>query len=410
MEISKRLAKQDSVAKFFFLLFWLLKPFYIRASGTIQIGDICLVIAVALILLRGYIRINLIDVKFYIFFGFVLLVNLIYFIKLDDFIFLKSTLFFLFNLLAIYGFRELINDDYFLYKLDKVLKLNLLIQLFLYLLDLGRWHSEGRYMGTYNDPNQLGFAILTTYCLIYCINRKLNIKGKWIFFIIASFMIYVTSSMGMLLGMLILFVCEQYFRISVVKKEYKLVYTFYLMFLTIGLLLIASMGILAISGNLKGNFYIFDRLLYKLDKGDTFLESFIIDRFLYPIVNAPKYLLLGSGEGLMIRFAPKEGEPHSTWLSICFYYGIIPFLFLLSWVKDNLRKIDYYVIPVYACVFIEALTLINHRQPSFWLLIVLGSVLTRKKREDNFISNNYEKQNLVIKNERNKIQHNNSNI
>ena len=75
MEISKRLAKQDSVAKFFFLLFWLLKPFYIRASGTIQIGDICLVIAVALILLRGYIRINLIDVKFYIFFGFVLLVN-----------------------------------------------------------------------------------------------------------------------------------------------------------------------------------------------------------------------------------------------------------------------------------------------------------------------------------------------
>ena len=56
-------------AKIFYLLFWLLKPFYLIESGSLQIGDICLGIAFLIVLFsdKMYFHVDKKDVPLFFF-------------------------------------------------------------------------------------------------------------------------------------------------------------------------------------------------------------------------------------------------------------------------------------------------------------------------------------------------------
>ena len=118
----------------------------------------------------------------------------------------------------------------------------------------------------------------------------------------------------------------------------------------------------------------FRRLTRKRTKfGGSWLYSFIRDRNLVGVINHPEVFLYGSGGGHMERFSitGDRRELHSTWIALAFYYGIIPFLFLISWIQRNLKGIKkIYLVPILALV-IESFTLVNFRQPTFWILFVL---------------------------------------
>ncbi len=375
LEQKKNKLTNLSLAKICYLLFWLFKPFYIIASGSLQIGDVFIILSFLLVIFDSNViaKFEKIDRGLYIFFAFVLFINSIYFLIYKDTSFLKSILFYAFNILGVFVGRIYLADDDFLKIFDKVLKLNLWIQLIIFFVGAGRWLGSTRYMGTYNDPNQLGFAVLTTYCLIYCISRKVDIKRRWLYFLIAFFLILQTASTGMFMGIVLLIVSEIYFKILTIQnKSLKIAYLVLLVFITFFISIIA-IYVLYFGDELDLDVNIIDRITEKMTKGDNVFESFIKDRHLYAFVDQPQYILWGSGEGFMKRFSRMTGELHSTWLGLLFYYGIIPFCFLISWIKDNLKNVDKYIIPVYICIFVEALTLINHRQPSFWALIVLGS-------------------------------------
>jgi len=372
-----------SAARFFYLLFWLLKPFYLGKSGSMQLGDLCLGISFLLVLLGDGMQIH-IDRKDVPLLMFVLSaagINLIYsaiYLNVD---FIKPILYFAFNFLCVYITRKFLEDSRFCRKLNTVLKFNLVLQLAIFLLGLGRWYSADRYMGTYNDPNQLGFAVLSTYCLIYCLNRKQHTGHQWIFFLLALFLIYETSSVGMFFGIALIFVFEQYFRLAKIESNTRKVW--YIAYLTIisGILVYAgSYFLLVVTGVVKTDINVLQRLANKFSSG-SFIDSFVKDRALGVVIREPIRFLYGSGEGVFKRLNGTGNELHSTWVSLLYYYGIIPFCFLLTWIRNNLKQIDWYIFPVYVCIFAEAFTLINHRQPSFWVLILLGSYLKRKTQE-----------------------------
>ena len=363
-----------------YFLFWLLKPYYVFKSGSVQPGDAFLAVAVFLLLCydRFVIHLRKQDKFLYLFFLCIFLVNFGYFVAYAETSFLKCLLYYVFNLLAVYMFRSLCTMPRFYTYFSAILKFNLFAQLILLLTGVGSWYTAGRYMGTYNDPNQLAFGIMSTYCLLFCISRLMPVKRRWLYFAMAAYLIYQSSSTGMLVAIAILFVCEQYFRLVSIKGNFnRACYIVYLLLITIVFLLlgIELVRILA-SGETEVPFL--RRFAGKLDKGDSFIESFIKDRNLTAVVNKPVYFLFGSGETKMSRFASSKGELHSTWIGLLFYYGIIPFCVLIAWIRSNMRNIDWYVIPVYLCLFAEALTLVNHRQPSFWTLIALAAVINRK--------------------------------
>lgn len=345
-----------------------------------QLGDICLGISFLLVIYSDEMQIH-IDEKDTPLFYFVIAVagiNSIYSAVYQDISFVKPILYFIFNFICVYVTRIFMDDPEFTGRFNRILKFNLILQLCIFLLGLGRWYSASRYMGTYNDPNQLGFAVLSTYCMIYCLNRKQPTKHQWIFFLIALFLIYETSSVGMFFGIALLFVFEQYFRLAKIESNNKKVwYIAYLVVVSGVLTYICGYFLLVITGVLDTDIYILQRIAWKIT-GGSFIDSFINDRNLSAVFDESHRVLYGGGEGVFSRFVGTGNELHSTWLGILYYYGIFPTLLVLNWIKNNLKKVDLYIWPVYICIFAEAFTLINHRQPSFWVLILLGSFLKCK--------------------------------
>lgn len=372
-----------NLALIFYFLFWLLKPFYLSESGSLQIGDLFLGLSFAFLWLGYGFSINLrkIDNYFYLFFLSVCLINVFYSMIYLNISFIKMILYYVFNFMVVYLYREFEATDNFYHNFARILKINLIVQFAIYLLGKGEWYGGSRYLGTYNDPNQLAFGILSTYCLLFCLSRIIKIKFRVLYFAISVFLIYQSSSMGMLMAIAILFVCEQYFKISDIKEGFsKSFYIVYLIIITVVFFFIGIEMFKVVIGGDTDIFFL-KRLSEKLNREDTFIESFIRDRNLWAIVNKPINVLFGSGEAMMSRFADNNGELHATWLAFLFYYGIIPFLFIITWIRHNLKNLDLYTVPVYVCLFIEAFTLINHRQPSFWTLIALAHVLKRKNDE-----------------------------
>jgi len=126
---------------------------------------------------------------------------------------------------------------------------------------------------------------------------------------------------------------------------------------------------------------ILDRLEQKINKfsgqGNELngLDAFLHDRQLHKVVTFPYYMLFGSGEGEFGRFIQSgdRDEIHSTFPSMLFYYGLIPFCLLLYWIFLQLRGIRFEIWAIYIALFLESFTLLNQRQPFFWLLLILGS-------------------------------------
>ena len=374
------------IAQFFFLMFWFLKPFYIKDSGSLQLGDICMGISFVFILINmiGYRKVLYAakDILLLIFLFAIIVINFVYYLKYTDTAFLKPIAYFTFSFMTVYLSRLFLDDKKILKFFSLVLKLNLWIQTFVYIFGAGRRYLDGvRYMGTYNDPNQFAFGVLTTYCLLFCLSRIITVKLRWIYFLLTVFLIYQSASTGMLISIAILFVFEQYFTFEKIKNKggnVKILYGVYL--LVFSLLILVVVGSMFFNlGTLKSDSVIFSRIFAKISQSDSLIRNFIEDRGLTPIFDYPQYMIFGSGEGFYKRFTIVGNELHSTWLGIWFYYGIIPFICLLVWIYKNLNKVDKYIIPVYICIFLEAFTLVNHRQPSFWTLIVLGSIITKVK-------------------------------
>ena len=155
-----------------FLLFIFLKQFYIFPSGSIGLADISLMLCFLLLLYSRNRDKSLLptlkqDVLLYLFLGFVIVINSIYGILNQNREFFKYSLFWLYNVCAIWAFRELYNlfGDRFLRQLNHVIKLNIITQLLIYLSGQGRFLHE--YWGCLLYTSDFRQQVFFLFCVFF---------------------------------------------------------------------------------------------------------------------------------------------------------------------------------------------------------------------------------------------------
>lgn len=384
--IGKRLTL--SLANYLFLLFWILKPFYIRESGSMQPADFIFIISFLVWVFekRGVIPVDRRELPLLGFIAFTFIINGIYAAVYEDKWLLVSTLYYVYCFLVLLVVRDSMANRRFLKGLLWASAFNLIIQLLVLLAGLGNymWHGY-RFMGTFNDPNQYAFSMFTSFLLVFILSSYMKEKehnrkkaAVLIFFALTAYFIIQGGSTGMLLGIGSFSVL---FFITFLHSEKTPTFQL-LKILTV--IVVVGVVVLMTSRNVdvnslddsagSGTFLLY-RLFAKIDLVENGgIQALFQDRGLEKILTHPCYLLFGSGEGMYTRFPASHYEIHSTFPGILFYYGIIPFLFLLKWIKNNLSNTSRILIPAYLALLIESLTLAHQRQPAFWMIIMLGSL------------------------------------
>lgn len=315
-------------------------------------------------------------------------INIIYFLLIGKFKFILSILYFVFNLIAIIVFSFVLENKKFVMKMRSILKVNLLIQIIIYILGMGKYYGAERYMGTFNDPNQYSYFVLLSLTFIYIINDKLEINTKdYPITIIAILLIIFSASTGMLLGLIILLLVKFLYEVNT-KQIYK--YITIILFFFIGIFLIFSDHIIYNTLEKYNDNFLIMRINDKLNRinNDSTVPTLLQERGYDKIIKNPQYILYGAGEGAYERFNGYcDIEIHATFPSLLFYYGIGPFFILVAWIykkiKDNKIKNILFLVPL----FIESFTLLNQRQALFWIIILFCDYYKEDKKNESIEEN-----------------------
>ena len=374
-----------TIAHLLFLLFWITKPFYLKASGTMQISDGIFVLSFFAWIIQNKWRV-IIDKKDFYFIGFVgcvFLINGIYLLIYSNQEFLINSVYYLYNLMVILVVRDFMSNRAFLKALILACIFNLLVQFAILLLDKGRFLAERfRYMGTFNDPNQFSFSMLTSFMMFYLLasyfkdqessSMKAVLFGA---FLIVFLFIFQSSSAGMLLGILSFSALMAFIILYSENTPSLVVMRFFviLMVFAVVVFLLASGGIG--SSPIQGESFMVARLNEKLKAIENEgIAAMFDNRGIDKAFIEYEYLFFGAGEGFYERFPDSPYEIHATFISILFCYGIIPLLIISRWIWVNLKNTSKTLIPIYLALLIESFTLVHQRQPVFWMLILLGSL------------------------------------
>ena len=381
-----------------------LKQFYVFRSGTVQICDAFFVLSAIIYLSLGRMIFYKHDVILGAFLVCICLVNGLYFIVYQYSGFLVATIYYMYNFVIVVVFRVLLSRKDCIERLVITYKLNLCSQFLIFFIGRGRYFFY-RYQGTFNDPNQYGYFILMDIFLLYLSCGAIQKKLEFRWFILSGFLIMLSTSSGMLLGYSI-FLIVTILLPAIYEKRVSLKFFHVIIALIVLTVLLFGRDQLVQLAS-KSNWTVMQNIVMRLTKKSDELSSnsgimgFLHDRLMRRIVVAPKYFIYGCGEGYFRRFlniSGERGEIHSTMVAICYYYGIIPFMIFLYWIYKNIRFIHLKYIAVYLAALAEAFTLINHRQPFFWMLFAMGSCVSvdyykvfKSQREDMRNEDYYER-------------------
>lgn len=374
--------KKTNILYGLFLLGVFLKQFYIFDSGRLQISDVFFVMTFLLTIIFRKCRVQKKDYSLMIFVVSAFVINGVYMLCYRGG-FIVSSIYLFYNLLIVITFGNLLKDTEFICKLVCVLKINIVTQLIIFGMGVGRYLGGSRYQGTFNDPNQYGYFILLNFFILYigCVCIKTKLHTIW--YVLTGFLVFISISSGMIVayGIFILFTVI----IPICSEKNSFLRIAYIIGFSILVMVVAIFGgqiwnyVTGVS-----DWHVINSITYRISQKTDKLQSsgeivgFLKDRLLYRIVEAPYYFLYGCGEGMYERFisiSGERGEMHSTMIALFYYYGIVPYLFFLKWIKDNLKGIPVAVYGVYIATILEAFTLANHRQPFFWMIFVIGAAL-----------------------------------
>ena len=395
VEIGRVWLKSINIEGIFFCLGIFFKQFYFFPSGSLGLGDCCFGISALILLWKRIYRKQGIGLekKDWFLYGFlscIIIINGMYWFLIKHPDSIKHTIYWIYAIMIVWSFRQLGSRNILVQALMKTLKISILFQTVVWSFGWGRIYYEywgaTRYMGTFNNPNQMAYIIFLMLLLLYF--YELDKKKFWLFGIMAGMLIAATKSTGVFLGWCTLAFSDiliAFYRLSKQKKIYrKFWYLFWCVFL-IGI----PLGLWFIWPNPgflieETDYSLIARLqekIYKVWTGG--LTGLIYDRGWERMILYPKYLLFGAGEGNELRFPLTvwQSEIHSTFFSILFCYGLIPFLLFCKWLFDNLKTcfINYWA--VYIALFLECITVINYRQPFFWMVVLAGSLLGIREKK-----------------------------
>lgn len=380
-----------SVSAILFLIFVFLKPLYLFPSGGLGVGDAVLAAAFLSAMIRRFKkkRHGLLyreDYFFYAFLVCVFLVNGWYYILSPHNDFIRNTAYWIYGCMLLWTLRGVAEEKNFLLYLNRILKLILVVQLAVYVLGTGRIYYEywdaNRYMGTFNNPNQMAYVLFLTILLIYFYDSEHHRRSFWLFYIIDGFLVLLTKSTGIFLGWMLLAagigcICiyRQYKAGRISGRFLCCMGGILAAALIIGLWMIWPEQGFTIQDKEYNILTRIQEKLALLSQGGV--RKLIIDRGGEKILYYPQYLLYGAGEGSFERFPLAvvwKSEIHSTLFSIWFSYGIIPMVLIMVWLWRNVKCAPVYYWPVYMALLAESMTVINYRQPFFWMILAYAGI------------------------------------
>lgn len=267
----------------------------------------------------------------------------------------------------------------------KICLFNLILQTVFLVTGLGRYRFEHRYVGTFNDPNQLAFFTMASMMLVQLIEDSIKKESRLVLLPVVPGILLVlwSKSVGITLG-LIVWLCWS--AICVVRrwrKENKAAGKNRVLFYGFGAVsVVIVLSVMVLFGYYSDNYNLIIRIGEKLSRlAEGGVLSLCRERGIDRLWLYPGYLLCGAGEGAYDRFGQSELvgiEIHSSILGLWFCYGIVPLMLLISWVKDKTKAIPFETIGMYLALLAESMFLVNYRQPFFWMILVLADGLRKK--------------------------------
>lgn len=405
-----------------FYLFILLKPLYLFPSGSVGVADIFLMLSF-LTTLYGKkksgqgIRLFREDVPFYVFLGFVVLINGYWYVHYGNREFLRYTMYWVYSAAAIWTFRVLYSHV-FMRGMVLACGVNVLVQTAVLFSGHGRYFHETwggfRFMGTFNDPNQFAFFIFTMFLILFMAYRQRNESGageirqqaflRVLFYLVSGlslFLIGRSKSTGMFLGLLVFFfvLLWQWFWDRMRSSGRRLAWQLG------GIGLAVAVGILlwqlwpyADFDISQTDYSLISRIqqkIWKFSNGN--LADLLYDRSAERLVLEPQYLLFGAGEGYFERFIPwgfearlspgvfhvfHVNEIHSSFFDVWFSYGLIPMLLLTYWIMKHAVRCSRRQKAAVIALLAESFTLMNLRQPLFWFILVWSGMRITEKQKN----------------------------
>ena len=362
------------------LLFILLRPFYVRASGQVQPADGFLMLYFFCTVYRDFKAEVLIpNIKknklFYIFLVLAIMINAFYHKVVPDPRFLFSSLYLVYMGVVVYSYDSGINKG-LIDKIRYILYGNLMIQFLIYSSGLGRLYYElweegaTRYMGTFTDPNQFGFYIFIVLLFAYLTKHE---KADTYLFPITSamgiFLIIQSKSLAAFLGLAVLYALALLRFISEKFRVNKVILCVMLILTTTG---VVYYFIPTSDFRIEDVEYTtVNRIRYKIYNviyADG-IKDILRERAAEKIINYPEYFIYGAGEGNYERYYPEPvNEIHSSFINLFFSYGLIPFAILMGWFKKRLKGLNAVSLVCFITILIESMFLVNYRQALFWVL------------------------------------------
>ena len=384
---------ETAAAVLFFLLFIFLKQFYLFPSGGMEAADVCLFASFFMLLCDCMRRRpeRLLQLKteslFYGFLASVVVINTYYGIRLGRGEFFRYTCFWIFNACAIWSFCYLTEygGKAFLTGINRVVKVNIGVQLLIYLSGHGRIFREYwgaiRYQGTFNDPNQLAFFLFMMILLLYLYRCRFGDRSFPVFYVLVLPVIAASKSTGILLGVFVFTILAVLYELYQIGCKKGVSVKVWILGICMGVLIFglflwwiwpaADFDVKTVDYNMLTRI---QEKIWKVAHGG--LLGLFLDRGMEKLVLYPQYLLYGAGEGGFDRFtlASQVNEIHCCLFSVMFCYGLIPTSCLLVWLGRKLRRIDAAMTCAVIGLLAESFFLVNYRQPMFWMILLYGSV------------------------------------
>lgn len=354
-------------------IYLFLKPLYLFDSGSMQICDLLLSLAIVFYFIKRKITIPVFAKKaislIVCFSLFASMVNTYNYYKYGDERFIYSSLFIIYNIISYY-FTIILIQDIGIKKADKEFTKGCYLSLILTVVGIFFLGSvTGRFAGFFNNPNQLGLYALLMITSGVLLRDNLYGYHKIVYFVLSFISILYSGSKAAFLGLLgfafVYYTLKDKNNIKTVIK--KIMIIIILLASTIGFFFSDSQIIYS-NPQL---YYMKYRITNMQDEADSDLKY---GRGYGRIQDLEEDILWGLGEGAYDRFSIMRGhEIHSTLASLLVSYGIIGLSIFSYFVYLNIKNKDYFITNISALSGI-ALYSVTHnsiRNTVLWMLLAL---------------------------------------
>lgn len=358
----------------FFLLssYFITIPFYLWNSGLPQISDLFMVLLLIIYLFKTKGNIKYTDkAKSFLLVGLLFVfyttfINVLWIFLMEDISsFIINPFFYVYNYLIV----VLITSLYTVYKkrilqlIYKSVTVSVLLQTIILFVNGG--YTGGRMMGSFNNPNQLGYFALLTTAILIVLNNKMEIKPIWFIIIYFSNALLILASLSSttIISYLIL---TLFFTLSKMKnKKLKRKFLLSLAIIVFVILIVNN------ATDFFDNSLMIEGLQTRIRTMESKTSGIVTQRGYNRLIEFPKYWIFGAGEGAYLERFGSALEFHSLLGNIQVSYGIIGTILFLRLLFIAVQKNKFENWYVVLSILIYGITHNGIRNSVLWILLNL---------------------------------------